>query len=114
MTNEERQHAIEWFKRRPVMMAGAKRMYDLAVEALEGKDIVPTNSALDHIHNVVRDDAYRRGYEQGKKDAEIIRCRDCDWWTKQEASLQGRCALSGTYPTGAWYCANARERGEEE
>lgn len=28
---------------------------------------VPT--ALDHIHNVVRDDAYRRGYEQGKADA---------------------------------------------
>ena len=35
MTNEERQQAIEWLKRRPVMMAGAKRMYDLAVEALE-------------------------------------------------------------------------------
>ena len=82
MTNEERQRAIEWFKRRTVMMAGAKRMYDLAVEALE--------------------------------QPEIIRCKDCDWWTKQEASLQGRCALSGTYPTGAWYCANARERGEEE
>lgn len=30
---------------------------------------VASNSALDHIHNVVRDDAYRRGYEQGKKDA---------------------------------------------
>jgi len=39
------------------------------MEAL-GKDIdVPTNSALDHIHNVVRDDAYKRGYEQGKADA---------------------------------------------
>jgi hypothetical protein len=35
MTNEERQRAIEWMKGRPVMMAGAKRMYDLAVEALE-------------------------------------------------------------------------------
>lgn len=35
MTNEERQQAIEWLKRRPVMMAGAKRMYDLAIEALE-------------------------------------------------------------------------------
>jgi len=44
----------------------------------------------------------------------IIRCRDCEWWTKQEASLQGRCALSGTYPTGGWYCANARRRGEAE
>jgi rubrerythrin len=35
MTNEERQRAIEWMKGRPVMMAGAKKMYDLAVEALE-------------------------------------------------------------------------------
>lgn len=78
MTNEERQQAIEWFKRRPVTMAGTKRMYDLAVEALEQQ--------------------------------EIIRCRDCDWWTKQPDSAQGRCALSGTYPTGGWYCANARRR----
>lgn len=35
MTNEERQQAIEWLKRRPVMMAGAKKMFALAVEALE-------------------------------------------------------------------------------
>lgn len=34
------------------------------------KDInVPSKSALDHIHNVVRDDAYKRGYDDGKKDA---------------------------------------------
>jgi len=36
----------------------------MAIEALEQ---APT--ALDHIHNVVKDDAYRRGYEQGKADA---------------------------------------------
>jgi len=40
------------------------------MEALGKGTNVPTNSALDHIHNVVRDDAYRRGYEQGKADAE--------------------------------------------
>ena len=39
-----------------------------------------------------------------------IRCRDCYWWTKQEASLQGRCALTGTYPTGAFFCGNAKQR----
>jgi hypothetical protein len=26
------------------------------------------NSALDHIHNIVKDDAYKRGYEDGRKD----------------------------------------------
>jgi len=41
---------------------------------------------------------------------EIIRCRDCYWWTKQPDSLQGRCALSGTYPTGAFFCGNAKQR----
>lgn len=41
---------------------------------------------------------------------EIIRCRNCCWWTKMEDSLQGRCALSGSYPTGAWYCGNARRK----
>lgn len=38
----------------------------------------------------------------------VIRCKDCDWWTKQEASLQGRCERYGIYPTGEWYCAAAR------
>ena len=45
-------------------------------------------------------------------EPKLIRCRDCYWWTKQEASLQGRCALTGTYPTGAFFCGNARKRGE--
>ena len=40
-----------------------------AVEVLEGKDTnVPTNSALDHIHNVVAEREYQRGYEQGKAE----------------------------------------------
>ena len=44
-------------------------------------------------------------------DAEpVVRCKDCEYWTKQSDSLQGRCALSGGYPTGAWYCANAERR----
>ena len=42
----------------------------------------------------------------------VVRCKDCDWWTKQEDSLQGRCARYGMYPTGYWYCAAARERQE--
>lgn len=40
----------------------------------------------------------------------VVRCKDCEYWTKQSDSLQGRCALSGSYPTGAWYCANAERR----
>ena len=40
----------------------------------------------------------------------IIHCKDCEWWTKQECSPQGRCALFGMYPTGGWFCGNARMR----
>lgn len=43
----------------------------------------------------------------------VVRCKDCKWWTKQEKSIQGRCALTGTYPTGGWYCGNG-ERKENE
>ena len=35
MTREEREQALEWFKNRPITMSGAKKMYDLAIAALE-------------------------------------------------------------------------------
>ena len=41
---------------------------------------------------------------------EVVRCRDCEWWAKQNDSAQGGCALLGIYPTGAWYCGNGRKR----
>lgn len=54
---------------------------------------------------------YERGYADGKADAEeIVRCRECEWWEKQPDSLQGYCALMHNYPTGSWYCGNARRR----
>ena len=45
---------------------------------------------------------------------EIIRCKDCKWWDKQEMSLQGRCSLLQMYPTGGWYCGNAKLRGDSD
>lgn len=38
----------------------------------------------------------------------VVKCRNCKFWTKQEDSLQGRCELFGSYPTGGWFCANGR------
>ena len=43
----------------------------------------------------------------------VVRCKDCKWWTKQEKSIQGRCALTGTYPTGGWYCGNGERKDDE-
>ena len=42
----------------------------------------------------------------------VVRCKDCEWWTKQDKSLQGRCARYGTYPTGEWFCAAGRKDGK--
>ena len=36
----------------------------------------------------------------------VVHCKDCEWWTKQDASIQGRCARFGFYPTGKFYCAS--------
>ena len=41
---------------------------------------------------------------------EVVRCPDCEFWTKQEDSLQGRCTLFSHYPTGGWYCANGKRK----
>lgn len=43
----------------------------------------------------------------------VVMCKECKWWTKQEKSIQGRCALAGTYPTGGWYCGNGERRDDE-
>ena len=44
----------------------------------------------------------------------LVRCKDCKWWTKQEASLQGRCDAYGMYPTGEWYCARGERKDDED
>lgn len=43
----------------------------------------------------------------------VIRCKDCEYWSKRKYSLQGRCALSGYHPTGSWHCGNAKARDVE-
>ena len=42
---------------------------------------------------------------------EVVTCGACQWWTKAEASCQGRCELMGLYPTSAWFCGNGRRAG---
>ena len=76
------------------------------------------NHALSITHDGTLKIVLPKGYEvnkvivkSGKEMMEfsaVLRCKDCKWWTKQEMSLQGRCALYGMYPTGEWYCGNAR------
>ena len=71
--------------------------------------------------------AWHEGYEMGKfsgvmdatdglaackgYDVEaVVKCKNCEYWTKMSDSAQGNCLLSGNYPTGEWYCANGKVR----
>lgn len=45
---------------------------------------------------------------------EVVRCKDCHWYTKLEECPQGRCELAGFYPTGEWFCANGVPKSLDE
>ena len=87
-------------------------------------DLIDRQQAIDALDEIEAEVADGYGYQYAKwreyfvempsAQPEIIRCKDCKYWTKQEDSLQGRCALLGIYPTGGWFCANADVRGEKE
>ena len=89
-----------------------------------GTDCISRQEAIDAIHRIQTIISYNKKKIIFRSEAadvikslssaqlEIVRCEDCKWWTKQEASLQGRCALLGIYPTGRWYCANAKKKGD--
>lgn len=49
-------------------------------------------------------------YQYNDNHGVLTRCKDCVHWEKQEKSLQGRCELLQSYPTGQWYCGNAEKR----
>ena len=46
----------------------------------------------------------------GEYVKDLIRCKDCVFWEKHEDSPHGRCGLAMSYPTGRWYCADAKEK----
>ena len=57
-----------------------------------------------------------KAYEIGKADAmaEIIRCRECRYWEREEPFTSiGRCVIwKYTHRKGSDYCSEAREAGE--
>lgn len=66
-----------------------------------GKDA--TTKAIDCVKRIIADNIRQLPSVQ----PEIVRCKDCKFWAKQENSMQGRCALLQIYPTGEWFCGNA-------
>ena len=90
------------------------------------KNLIDRQKAIDKFEPWLKVEGYSEGERNMLKavlyeltvmpsaQPEIITCKDCYWWTKQEYSLQGRCDRYGMYPTGYWYCAGARERRTDE
>ena len=66
------------------------------------------NMALDEIE--YRGRTIRQWIDAIAEQPEVIYCKDCAWWTKQDDSLQGRCALFQIYPTGGWFFGSAERR----
>lgn len=92
------------------------------IDADELKTILSIRRTIETIQHAVDnaptiDAVPRKDYEELERHfvnwEPVVRCKDCKWWTKQEKSIQGRCALTGTYPTGGWYCGNGERRDDE-
>lgn len=43
---------------------------------------------------------------------EVVRCKDCKWWTKEKIGSQGRCGMLGHYPRDVFYCSHGERREE--
>ena len=142
MTREEREQALEWFKNRPITMPGAKKMYDLAISALEQlepcEDAVSRKMAMDAItastpYCVVPDD-----YHISVVDMEfristlpsVTPKQKRGKWEEKEVSDEkvidewqsARCSACGKYHTAPYmyyfnnynFCPNCGARMKEE
>ena len=59
---------------------------------------------------IARPKVDRKGVKVSIEMSELILCKDCEYWEKAENSLQGRCCLLQMYPTGEWFCGNAKKK----
>ena len=78
-----------------------------------GNLIVTMTIHMDDLQNKVDSQAehikmLNKKLEQTPTD--IVHCEECEWWQKQNDSLQGRCARYGFYPTGRYFCAGGERR----
>ena len=63
-----------------------------------------------HGCTILRNAAAMLKYYEESPLRPVVTCGRCRFWTKQKDSAQGRCELSGIYPTGGFFCANGREK----
>ena len=89
-------------------LADDSESYDSLIPHEDDGDTISRQMAIDALDCINGVEEVLRSLPSAQP--EIIRCKDCDWWTKQEDSVQGRCELMQMYPAGGWYCGNARRR----
>ena len=92
----------------------------LAIDEIE-HELEMINSALDSItlDFNTRERLQQRRYEAREilnsiqqlptAQPKVIHCKDCEWWTKSNECVQGRCDLMRMYSTGEWFCGSAQE-----
>jgi hypothetical protein len=96
-----------------------------AIDAIE-YELEMINSALDSItlDFNTRERLKQRRYEAREilnsiqqlptAQPKVIHCKDCEWWTKSNEYVQGRCDLMQMYSTGKWFCGFAQEKVKDE
>lgn len=76
-------------------------------------DCTPGKDAFDYIQHLEHKIGELTENVSKLKEAQVVRCIDCEFWTGTQDHLQGKCLLTGEYPTGAWYYANGKMKDAE-
>ena len=120
MTNEERQQAIEWLKSRPITMPGAKKMFALAVEALEAyvpdmnvEDMISRQAVIDAIKGEIEINGYSHVVDVLKQLPSAEPERKTGRWIDGSIPTYAACSECGypeRYADENNYCPNCGAR----
>lgn len=61
----------------------------------------------------IREEGYAEGYRDGysKRDGEIVRCKDCEYWrTNTQFCTRWSAPFATQHTSPNWYCADAERK----
>lgn len=66
--------------------------------------------------------AYANGYDTGyeKRDDELVRCRDCEYWSAERINDYNKCerwinvGVKNFATMGDWFCADGKRRDDDD
>lgn len=83
--------------------------HEIKQQATVSSDLISRQAAINACIRVREHHAYDEIEEikaLPSAEPQIIRCKDCRWWTNQSTTLQGKCRLHNLNPMPEWYCAS--------